>query len=70
MKYLISTPCLKEAFDYYGVELKIELDYKSSIKEIQTGKYYEVWVISGDGSGKLPNGDNSNLVGQFIKCLI
>ena len=70
MKYLISTPCLKEAFDYYGVELKIELDYESSIKEIQTRKYYEVWVISGDCSGKLPNGGNSNLVGQFIKCLI
>ena len=60
----------KRSIDCYGVELKIELDYESFIKEIQTRKYYEVWVISGDGSGKLPNGDNSNLVGQFIKCLI
>ena len=46
-----STPCLKEAFDYYGVELKIELDYKSSIKEIQIGIYNAVWIISGHGSG-------------------
>ncbi len=65
-----STPCLKEAFDYYRVEFKIELDYENSIQEIQTGKYYAVWVISGHGSSKLSNGVNSNLVGLFITCLI
>ena len=45
MKYLISTPCLKEAFDYYRVEFKIELDYENSIQEIQTGKYYAVGLL-------------------------
>ena len=40
----------------------IELDYENSIQEIQTGKYYAVWVISGHGSSKLSNGVNSNLV--------
>ena len=65
-----SKPCLKEAFDYYGIEIEIVLDYENSIKKIQTGQYYAVWVISGDGSGNLPEGGNPNLVGQFINCLI
>ena len=62
--------CLKEVFDYYGVELVVKTDYKSCIKELEKGLYYACWIICGDGSGRLPEGGNSNLVGQFIECLI
>ena len=69
-RYKKEQKCLSEVFDYYGVELIVKTDYKSCIKELETGLYYSCWVICGDGSGRLPNGGNANLVGQFIECVI
>ena len=75
-KYLLerhpkSKFCLKDALDFYGIELTVKCNYKDCIKLLQTGDYYACWVISGDGSDKLPDeGANSNLVGQFIECLV
>ena len=37
---------------------------------MSSGKYYSTWIICGDGKGKLPNGGNANLLGQFIRCTI
>ena len=69
-RYDSATPCLKEAFDYYKVEIEIVTDYEKGIQYLQTGNYYSVWIICGDGSGKLPKGGNANLVGQFVDCTI
>ena len=47
--------CLKEAADYYGVNLKIVLNYEDAINEITKKNrekegfcdYYSVWIICG-----------------------
>jgi hypothetical protein len=61
--------CLKEVLEYYSIEIVIKEDYKECIQELQTGNYYAHWIICGDGGGKLPNGGNANLVGQYIDAL-
>ena len=73
-KYLLerfdkTKECLKEVLDYYSIEIVIKEDYKECIQELQTGNYYAHWIICGDGCGKLPNGGNANLVGQYIEVL-
>ena len=63
--------CLKDALDFYGIELIVKKNYKECIEELKSGNYYACWVINGDGSDNLPDkGANSNLVGQFIECLV
>lgn len=63
--------CLKDALDFYGIELTVKCNYKECIQLLQTGDYYACWVISGDDSKNLPDdGANCNLVGQFIECLV
>jgi hypothetical protein len=75
-KYLLerhpkSKFCLKDALDFYGIELTVKCNYKECIQLLQTGDYYACWVISGDKSGKIPDESaNPNLVGQFIECLV
>ena len=69
-RYFSERHCLKEAFSYYEVDLKVVTDYKSGIEEMMTGKYYACWIICGGKTGKLPNGGNANLVGQFVDCTI
>ena len=62
--------CLKDAFDYYGIDFVIKLNYDECITELQKGgKYYAAWIICGNGEKKLPGGGNANIVGQFIECL-
>ena len=61
--------CLKEVLDYYSIENIIKEDYKECIQELQTGNYYVHWIICGNGAGKLPNGGNANLIGQYIDAL-
>ena len=62
--------CLKDAFDYYGIEFIVKTKYDECIMELQKGgKYYAAWIICGDGGGKLPGGGNANIVGQFIEAL-
>jgi len=62
--------CLKDAFDYYGIDLIVKTKYDECIMELQKGgKYYAAWIICGDGSGKLPGGGKANIVGQFIEVL-
>ena len=61
--------CIKEVLDYYLTEIVIKEDFKEYIQELQTGKYYAYWIICGDGEGKLQNGGNANLVGQYIDAL-
>ena len=61
--------CLREVLDYYSIEIVIKEDYKECIQELKTGIYYAHWVICGDGSGRLPNNGNANLVGQYIEAL-
>ena len=62
--------CLKDAFDYYGIDFVVRTNYDECIMELQKGgKYYAAWIICGDGKGKLPGGGNANIVGQFIECL-
>lgn len=73
-KYLLksysSGHCLKDAFDYYGIEFIVKTKYDECIMELQKGgKYYAAWIICGDGNGQLPGGGNSNIVGQFIEAL-
>ena len=73
-KYLLksysSGHCLKDAFDYYGIEFVVKTKYDECIMELQKGgKYYAAWIICGDGNGQLPGGGNSNIVGQFIEAL-
>ena len=59
--------CLKDAFDYYGIDFVIKLNYDECITELQKGgKYYAAWIICGNGEKKLPGGGNANIVGQFI----
>ena len=63
--------CLADVIGYYGIEkedILIVSDYENGIKSMCTGKYYATWIICGNGEGKLPNGGNANLVGQFINC--
>ena len=62
--------CLKEVLDYYSMEIVIKDNYKECIEELKTGEYIEHWIICSDGSGKLPNKGNSNLIGQYIKALV
>ena len=62
--------CLKEVLDFYSMEIVIKEDYEECILELQTGNYIEHWIICSDGAGKLPNGGNPNLVGQYIDALI
>ena len=63
--------CLKDAFDYYGIELIVKTNYDECIMELQKGgKYYAAWIICGDGGGKIPGGGKANIVGQFIEALI
>ena len=61
--------CLKEVLDYYLIEIVIKEDYSECIKELKTGQYNAHWIICGDGGGKLPNGGNPNLVGQYLDSL-
>jgi len=61
--------CLKEVLEYYSIEIVIKEDYKECIQELQTSNYYAHWIIFGNGGGKLPNGGNANLVGQYIDAL-
>ena len=61
--------CLKEVLDFYSFEIVIKEDYEECILELQTGNYIEHWIICNDGAGKLPNGGNPNLVGQYIEAL-
>ena len=75
-KYLLerhpeSKFCLKDALDFYGIELTVNCNYKDCIELLKTGDYYACWIINGDGSKYLPDKDaNFNLVLQFIDCLI
>ena len=73
-KYLLerydkNKECLKEVLNYYSIEIVIKEDYKECIKELQTGNYYAHWIICSDNTGKLPNGGNPNLIGQYIDAL-
>ena len=62
--------CLKDAFDYFGIQFVIKTNYDECIMELQKGgKYYAAWIICGDGGGKIPGGGSANIVGQFIECL-
>ena len=62
--------CLKDAFDYFGIEFVVKTKYDECILELQKGgKYYAAWIICSDGTGKLPGGGNANIVGQFIEVL-
>ena len=75
--------CIKTAADYYGVEIKIVINYEDAITELtkQTKKgfcdYYAVWVFCGPPYPVLPkqnkenkNKDNPYLISQFIDVLI
>ena len=68
-RYTKDKECLKEVLDYYSIDIVIKEDYKSCIEELKTGNYYAHWIICGDGEGKLPNGGNANLEGQYIDVL-
>ena len=68
-RYLKDKECLKEVLEYYSIELVIKEDYKQCIEELITGNYYAHWILCGDGSGRLPNNGNANLVGQYIDVL-
>ena len=68
-RYDKNKECLKEVLEYYKMEIVIKDDYEQCILELQTGKYIEHWIICGNGGGKLPNGGNANLVGQYIEAL-
>ena len=65
--------CLADVINYYGIKnenIIVVSDYENGIKQLCTGKYYATWIICGNGGGKLPEGGNPNLVGQFINCTI
>ena len=63
-RYSPFSHCLKDAFDYYGIELIVKTKYDEYIMELQKdGKYYAAWIICGDGGMKLPGEGNPNLVG-------
>ena len=68
-RYTKDKECLKEVLDYYSIKIVIKEDYKACIEELKTGNYYAHWIICGDGEGRLPNGGNPNLVGQYIDAL-
>jgi hypothetical protein len=74
---------IKKAADYYGVELKIVINYEDAIIELtkQTKKgfcdYYAVWLFCGPPYPVLPkqkkgneDKDNPYLISQFIDVLI
>ena len=60
--------CLKEAFDYYGIQIEIVSNYKDSINKLKTGEFYACWILCGNGM-KLPFEGNINLINQFVECL-
>ena len=75
--------CIKTAADYYGVELKIVLNYEDAINEItkQTKPgycdYYSIWIFCGPPYAILPKQKKGNeyknnpyLISQFIDVLI
>ncbi|KAK8853815.1 hypothetical protein M9Y10_016358 [Tritrichomonas musculus] len=65
--------CVKEALDFYGVEINVVTNYGDAIRELnkQTipGKcdYYGLWILSGN-PGNLCN--DPNLLDKFIDCSI
>ncbi|KAH0789975.1 hypothetical protein GPJ56_006102 [Histomonas meleagridis] len=74
------TECIKTAVEYFGIEIKVVLNYYDAIQELtkQTTQgfcdYYATWVICGPPYPILPQQNNPhadpNLVGQFIDVLI
>ena len=58
--------CLKYAADYYGVELKVVLNYEDAINEIASNKeyceYYSVWVMCGPPYEMLPKQESINTI--------
>ena len=66
--------CVKDVLSYYGIEIDIVMNYKEAIMKLQSGEYFQAWVICGDNSINLPdeNATKNNeayLVDQFIDCL-
>ena len=77
--------CLKDAAEFYGVDLKIVLNYEDAINEITKKNlekpgfcnYYAIWIFCGPPYAILPkqeigNEDKNNpyLIDQFIDVLI
>ena len=68
--YSSTDHCLKDAFDFFGIDFVVKTNYDECIRELEKGgKYYAAWIICGNGEGKLPGGGKYNIVGQFIECL-
>lgn len=69
--------CIKQALDYYGIEMKVVQNYKDAIlaltNQTEPGKcdYYATWVLSGlPYDYPLADGGNQHLVMPFIQCLL
>ena len=70
--------CIKQALDYYGIEIKIVKNYEDAIKELckldeeyfNCCPYYACWIMCGPPYPILPDKDsNPYLIGQFIDVL-
>ena len=73
-RYDPNCKCVAEIISYYGIGVNVVQNYKQAIMELQTGQYYAVWIINGDGSPRLPDAaatknNEAYLVEQFIDCV-
>ena len=71
-----SSKCLKDVFDYYGIDIVVVENYRREIEELtikdKNSKcpYYACWIINGLHYEDLPNGSKeSYLFIQFFKVL-
>ena len=71
-----SPKCLKDVFDFYGIEMKVVQNYRDAIEElIKKDKdskcpYYACWIINGPPFDILPDRTNEAfLFYQFIEVL-
>ena len=71
-----SSKCLKDVFDYYGIDMVVVENYRRAIEELtikdKNSKcpYYACWIINGPPYEDLPDGSKeSYLFMQFLKVL-
>ena len=71
-----SSKCLKDVFDYYGIDMIVVENYRRAIEELtikdKNSKcpYYACWIINGPPYEDLPDGSKESfLFMQFLKVL-
>ena len=71
-----SSKCLKDVFDFYGIDMIVVENYRNAIEELTKKDkdskcpYYACWIINGPPYEDLPdNSKEAFLFGQFLEVL-